>query len=104
MSVQIPETIPMKRSCVLCCLLLLFALITLSGTAQTPATNESTASRDVRGLNTAYIDKSADPCQDFFQYACGKFSSMHPIPPDRSSFGSMAVMADENQRILHAIV
>ena len=73
--------------------------------AQTPPGKDAaTSSQDLRGLNTAYIDKSADPCQDFFQYACGKFSSLHPIPPDRSSFGNMSMLSDENEKILHAIL
>src|SRR5579863_8184161 len=62
------------------------------------------SSSNLSGLDTAYIDKSADPCQDFFQYACGKYSGIHPIPQDRSSFGSLAMLADENEKILHAIL
>lgn len=56
------------------------------------------------GLSTAFIDKNADPCQDFFQYACGNFNKMHPIPPDRSSFGTMTMLYDYNEAILHKIL
>ena len=95
----------MKNNCVLSICMLFLAFAALSSTAQTPAGNESApSSKGGRGLNTAYIDKSADPCQDFFQYACGRFSSLHPIPPDRSAFGSLAMLSDENEKILHAIL
>jgi endothelin-converting enzyme/putative endopeptidase len=86
----------------ICLFLLVFVLP--SGIAQTPNGAASASQGNLRGLETAYIDKSADPCQDFFLYACGKFSTLHPIPPDRSSFGSGSLLADENERILHAIL
>ena len=34
------------------------------------------------------IDKSLDPCSDFFQYACGKWMKANPIPPDQSGSGT----------------
>ena len=40
------------------------------------------------GLDKAAIDRTANPCEDFFQYACGNFAKLHPIPKDRSSFGT----------------
>src|SRR3954454_25313907 len=85
--------------------LVLMAYAASFAPAQNAAGNDSaTSPHDLRGLNTAYIDKNADPCQDFYQFACGKFTSLHPIPPDRSSFGSTTLMADENERILHSIL
>jgi endothelin-converting enzyme/putative endopeptidase len=56
------------------------------------------------GLSTAFIDKTADPCQDFFQYACGNFNKLHPIPPDRASFGTITLLQDYNESILHGIL
>ncbi|GJQ67770.1 putative peptidase family M13 [Trypoxylus dichotomus] len=40
-----------------------------------------------QGANMAkYMDESVNPCDDFYQYACGKWTDYHPIPPDRGSF------------------
>jgi putative endopeptidase len=38
-------------------------------------------------------DKAADPCNDFFQYACGKWIKANPIPPDQPGWGTFNSLA-----------
>jgi membrane metallo-endopeptidase-like protein 1 len=37
------------------------------------------------------MDSSADPCHDFFQFACGTWNKKHVIPEDRSSISTFEV-------------
>ena len=48
------------------------------------------------------MDATADPCDDFFQHACGAWPKLHPMPQSRSSFNSFSVLAETNQAVLRA--
>ncbi|XP_037090452.1 neprilysin-1-like [Pollicipes pollicipes] len=43
------------------------------------------------------MDRTADPCHDFFQFACGTYNKEHVIPEDRSSISTFEVLADHLQ-------
>ena len=46
------------------------------------------------GLDVAGMDRSVAPGDDFFAYANGTWSRNTPIPPDRSSIGIFAMLAE----------
>jgi putative endopeptidase len=56
------------------------------------------------GFDTANLDKTCKPCDDFFQFAMGGWMKNNPIPPEYSSWGSFTVLADKNQQALRQIL
>ncbi|XP_055597323.1 neprilysin-1-like isoform X2 [Uranotaenia lowii] len=52
----------------------------------------------------AAMDRSVDPCVDFFQFACGTWNKKHVIPEDRSSISTFEVLADQQQVILKGVL
>lgn len=56
------------------------------------------------GFDTSRLDRSADACDDFFQFANGTWIKNTEIPPSQSRWGSFNTLAEENRDVLHTIL
>src|SRR5579863_9660530 len=47
------------------------------------------------------VDKTLDPCNNFFQYACSKWNKAYPIPADQVGWGTFNALAIWNVAAVH---
>jgi endothelin-converting enzyme/putative endopeptidase len=55
-------------------------------------------------LDVTSLDKSVDPCVDFYKFSCGGWQKNNPIPADQASWSVYAKLAQENQQFLWGIL
>ncbi|WP_158751115.1 M13 family metallopeptidase [Acidobacterium sp. S8] len=70
----------------------------------TYAQNTTDSHKNLKALDPSLMDASADPCVNFYQYACGGWAKQNPIPADESSYGRGTELDDQNQLVLKSIL
>lgn len=55
-------------------------------------------------LDLRWVDKTVDPCQDFYQFACGGWQRAHPVPSDQASRSVYGTLQEDTLRYLWGLL
>jgi putative endopeptidase len=80
------------------------AACALTLAAQQPAPQPLETMPYSPSLDVTSLDRSVDPCVDFYKFSCGGWEKNNPIPADQAGWSVYAKLANDNQQFLWGIL
>src|ERR1039458_5062407 len=82
-------------------ILILAAGAVMAQSPAAPQANKPEPPAVIKSFDLSAIDKTADPCTDFYQYSCGNWVKSNPIPSDQVRWArSFSLLRERNRYLL----
>jgi endothelin-converting enzyme/putative endopeptidase len=81
-------------------------LIAIPALCQTTPTGASApaAAPELRVFDSSLIDKTIDPCENFYRFSCNGWFKRNPLPPDQAAYGRFTELTELNRLHLKQIL
>ena len=56
------------------------------------------------GFDITSLNRSVDPCVDFYKFSCGGWQAANPLPADQARYGSFDALQDRNRTLLRGLL
>src|SRR5271157_2177681 len=72
--------------------------------SQAQAQTAPAAAPELKVFDASLIDKSIDPCQDFYRFSCNGWFKRNPLPADQAAYGRFTELFELNRLHLKEIL
>jgi len=87
-----------------CCIALAVTLAAVSALCQSAAPASPASAPELRVFDPSLVDKTIDPCENFYRYSCNGWFKRNPLPADQTSYGRFTELAELNRLHLRQIL
>ncbi|MGA2672397.1 MAG: M13 family metallopeptidase [Terracidiphilus sp.] len=84
--------------------LLVFQAAGLGGTLALGQTAPPAATPELRVFDPSLVDKTVDPCENFYRYSCNGWFKRNPLPADQAAYGRFTELYELNRLHLRQIL
>jgi len=86
------------------CAAFVLTLAAVTAAGQTNASSAGSPTPELRVFDSSLVDKTVDPCENFYRFSCNGWFKRNPLPADQTGYGRFTELAELNRLHLRQIL